>query len=94
MQQPNSINSDQMTMPLEERFADAVVAKGLQVPAIFFIELYKPLATIGGSACEVFSPFLTALLGVKSTSQMCELVSSRERLERVLTMIEAKAQRT
>ena len=94
MQQQNSTHSQQAAMPLEERFADAVVAKGLQVPAIFFIELYKPLATIGGSAFEAFSPFLVALLGVKWTSQMCELVSSRERLERVLTMIEAKAQRT
>jgi len=80
-----------MERSLEERFADAVVAKGLVAPAVFFLELHKPLTGLWMVGGEILSPLFSMLLGPKATEEVTKLFSSRESLERVLLLIEAKA---
>ena len=41
-----------------ERLVGWIVDRGLEAPAILFLEAYKPLAPIGGQALLFFEPFL------------------------------------
>ncbi len=53
-------HSEELTAEMRQ-FLDFIKEKKLESPAIFMLELYRPLVFLGDSLITVFNPFLTAL---------------------------------
>jgi hypothetical protein len=66
----------------------AVTRRGLTVPAIFILELHKPLVGMGRLAVEAFDPLLRFVLGSERSSAMLELLQSRAHIEYVVRELE------
>jgi len=71
-----------------ERVAKFVVERGLEVPALLFLEMHRPLANIGGHALLMASPFLGPIVGMplieaffKALSKPCGLDYLMARIE-------------
>lgn len=68
--------------------AAAVLARKLSVPAIFLLELHKPLAGIMREVVDVSTPFLHLLFGRSNVERARIVLSSRETLEALIVAIE------
>jgi hypothetical protein len=74
-----------------DSFADGIVRRGLTVPAIFLLELHKPLTGIGHLVAEAFDPLTRCLLGSERAATVLKLLESRAHVEYVLTRLEMTA---
>lgn len=74
---------------------DAIVVslsrRGLAVPAIFILELHKPLAGIGRLTVEAFDPLIRFVLGSERSAAVLELLQSRAHIEYVVRELERVA---
>lgn len=68
--------------------ANKINQRGLSVPAIFLLEMLKPLVFLGLSGAQAATPFLKMVLGVSQTEQLIELLSSRQHIEDLIQSIE------
>lgn len=73
---------------LIEGLAQRIVRCGLEVPAIFFLELNKPLAFITGQAGLVLAPTIAPFFGIDRVNGWAEIMSERENVERLIQRIE------
>jgi len=73
---------------LLERFADGITRRGLAVPAIFLLELHKPLSGLGHILAEAFDPLTRCLVGSERAAAVLKLLESRANLEFVITRLE------
>ena len=71
-----------------ERLAQQVVARGLAVPAILFLEMNKPIAFLLGQSVLLGAPALSPFLGVANVEDLAEVLSSRDNVEHLLRRIE------
>jgi hypothetical protein len=76
---------------LLDRIAAEVVRRGMVTPAVFFIELNRPLSFLAGQAAHVLFPFLAPLLGVSLARQLAELLEDPANVDRLLGKIERTA---
>jgi len=76
-----------------ELFVEGIVRRGLAVPAIFLLELHKPLSGLGHLVAEAFDPLTRCLLGSERAGAVLKLLESRDNIEYVLTRLEAGAGR-
>lgn len=89
---------DLWTEELTEAEADELIAKmageirrrRLEVPAVLFLEMHKPLSYVGSQAAIAFAPFLVPILGFERVNDYSRLFAKREYVERLLCAIEAK----
>lgn len=72
--------------------ADALVARGLGVPAIFMLEMQKPLSGLVAAGGAAALPILGALIGRQRCERMLSLFGSAEQLEALIAAIEAREQ--
>ncbi len=79
------------TEALLDRIAAEVVRRGMVTPAVFFIELNRPLSFLAGQAAHVLFPFLAPLLGVGLARQLAELLEEPANVDRLLGKIEQLA---
>jgi hypothetical protein len=80
--------SEERKQELIEALARFVVERGLAVPAVFFLQLHRPLAFVGSQAGIVFSPFLVALFGFERVDEYTQLMNERENWDRLIERIE------
>lgn len=80
-----------MSEQLITSIADGVQRRGLTVPAIFFLELYKPLTTVLHNVLIVGSPLATAFCGARRTKEFVQLFESREKIEELICLLESKS---
>lgn len=73
---------------LLERAAKVVVERGMEVPAILFLEMHKPLANLIGHAVWVTMPVWALFFGIATTNALGALLSDPERIERLIQRIE------
>ncbi len=73
---------------LLEMAAQVVVKRGMEVPAILFLEMHKPLANLIGHAVWVTLPVWALFFGVATTNALGALLSDPERIERLIQRIE------
>jgi hypothetical protein len=76
---------------LLDRIAAEVVRRGMMTPAVFFIELNRPLSFLAGQAAHVLFPFLAPLLGLGLARQLAELLEDPANVDRLLEKIEQLA---
>ncbi len=83
--------------PLTEEERDALLDKAsgeilkrkLEMPAILFLEMHKPLAYIGSHAALAFSPFLVPIVGFDNVNNYTRLLSDRKNVELLMQRLEA-----
>ncbi len=90
--------SSELTQEETERLLHKAVTKirgrKLEVPAILFAEMSKPLANLGGHAAVVFSPFLIPFFGFDNVNDYSQLISKRDNWERLIRLLEEPAAET
>jgi hypothetical protein len=74
-----------------DQLASRIVNSGLEAPAIFFLELHKPLATFGGLVAAFVEPLAMPFFGAERVREFRELIEDRDRLEQFIRCIESKA---
>jgi hypothetical protein len=77
------------TDQLIERVATEVESRGLQIPAILFLEMHRPLAGVGSQAALAFSPFIAPFTGMDNLRSFSQLARNKEALERLICRLEA-----
>ena len=75
---------------LFDRIAEEVVRRGLVTPAVFFLELHRPLGFLAGQATHLLSPFLGPLLGMQNVRLLARLLEDPASVDRLLERIEAR----
>lgn len=88
---PDAAQPPPVADTLLDRIAAEVVRRGMVTPAVFFIELNRPLSFLAGQATHVLFPFLAPLLGVALARQLAELLEEPANVDRLLAKIERLA---
>jgi|DewCreStandDraft_4_1066084.scaffolds.fasta_scaffold53337_2 hypothetical protein len=77
---------------LVEKIARAVVAKGLETPAILFLEMHKPLSFAASQGLIVASPLIAPLVGFDRVQSAQRLMAERQNVELLIRKIEDYAE--
>ena len=70
------------------KIAQKVVQWQMTVPAILFLESFKPLNYIGSQAMVFLEPFVGAVFDLKDYNLFRQMMEKRENVERLLQKIE------
>jgi len=87
---------DKLSEPLPEEdlaklvddFARAIVRRGLEAPAIMFLEMNKPLSYIAGQGVIVATPLIAPLVGADRMGRFSRFLQSPDNIERLIQRIE------
>lgn len=74
-----------------ERAAREVVRRRMEVPAVFMLEMHRPLSFLGSQALIVATPFLGALAGTDNVLKLSKLLEDSRNVERLVDRIEELA---
>ena len=70
------------------RLAKRIQSSGFVTPAIFFLEMTKPLALLGSHAMVFFGPIINAFIQADGYYRAAELFEEPDTIEFLLTEIE------
>ena len=84
---------DHRSANILEDYAALIRRKGLAVPAVFFLEMYKPLSVVASEGLRFFSPFLSPFVSRERLVLFFELLNDRTNLEWLIHLIEKKGER-
>ncbi len=76
------------------RIVDIIAKYGLYTPAAFFLTMGKPLAFLGSQAMFFAAPIAGVFVNEDMIEEYAHLMTDRENVERLLTMIEEREQKT
>ncbi|MHB0885313.1 MAG: hypothetical protein ACYC6V_06625 [Bacillota bacterium] len=68
--------------------AQQIHKRGLTTPAVFFIEMNRPISYVGGQAVHFFSPFVNAIFDSKLATEVGHLMSDRKNIDRLIDRLE------
>jgi len=83
--------SEQERDELIEKIAQNIHRRGLDTPAILFLEMHKPLSFFVSQTLIVTSPLIAPLVGFGGVSAASRLLENRENVERLIRRIEELA---
>jgi hypothetical protein len=84
------MNASQLEANLQD-LAERICRRGLSVPAVFFLELYKPMVALWRAMAVVGAPFLFFLGGKGLNDSLLRVLESRENIERLIVLIEERS---
>ncbi len=92
----------ELTEPLTEEqantlcrsIADRVVALGLASPAIFALEMHRPLSRLAGQAMVAATPVLAPVFGVEGVGNVSRLLYHPGGVDMLVRAIEERADRS
>jgi hypothetical protein len=70
------------------RLAERILDSGLVTPAVFFLEMAKPLALVGSHALIFFGPIITAFVNADGYYRAARLLEEPAHVEWLLRTIE------
>ncbi len=73
-----------------QALADVIGRRGYSDAAIFFLEMYKPLVGFGRECMAMAEPIGISLFGSRVLGQVREILKSRELIERLISLLEAR----
>ncbi|MDZ4786230.1 MAG: hypothetical protein SGJ02_09160 [bacterium] len=82
--------SDKVGVPDLAFLAEEIAKRRLSVPAIFILEMYKPLFGIFREATIISYPLLVPIVGAKLYKVSLTLLSSQDKIEELIKLIEAR----
>jgi len=71
-----------------EELARKIVNKGLETPAILFLEMHKPVAFVASQSLLMAGPFLAPLFGIEGVNRYSRLLGDRDNVELLIRRIE------
>lgn len=77
---------------LIDELARKIVGRGMETPAIMFLEMNKPLAFIASQSMLLASPFLAPIFGMEGVQKYSRLFSSPDNIELLIQRIEDRAE--
>ncbi len=83
---------EQETQEVIEEAASTIAKHRLEVPAVLFLEMHKPLSFVAGQAMVVAMPFLGPLFGPQKMARFTRFLQVRENVERLIQRIEELAE--
>lgn len=83
--------TDQEEEALIDKAAEQIVKRRMEVPAVLFLEMHKPLSFVASQAAVVFAPFIVPLMGYENAQNYTRLFQKRENVERLIRRIETMA---
>ena len=72
-----------------ERIAKKIHGSGFVTPAVFFLEMTKPLTLLGSHALVFLGPILNAFIQLENYYRTVQVLEDPENIELLLQMIEA-----
>ena len=70
------------------RIAKKIIDRGFVTPAVFFLELMKPLSLLGSHALVFFGPIITAFIRQDKYYRATELLEDPKNVEYLISEIE------
>ena len=70
------------------RIAQKIIDRGFVTPAVFFLELMKPLSLLGSHALVFFGPIITAFVRQDKYYRATELLEDPKNVEFLISEIE------
>lgn len=89
--QPEPGSSAEDKAQLIEKIAAAVADRGLETPAVLFLESYRPLGFIASQGAVMASPLVWALAPGVEMEALAALLDDREAIEQLIARIEELA---
>ena len=86
---PNSLPLPEQDSAFLQRLAEKIHSSGFVTPAIFFLEMTKPLALLGSHALVFFGPILNTFIQSENYYRTIQVFEEPENIELLLQMIEA-----
>lgn len=83
----------EMEREVLERLAKFIAERRLEAPALFFLEMHRPLANLGGHALLMASPFLGPIIGMPVVEAFYRALSKPGGLDYLMERIEELSQR-
>lgn len=71
-----------------DTLARKIVGRGMETPAIMFLEMNKPVSFLAGQSLLAASPFLVPLFGPEGVRKHSQLLSSPDGVELLIRRIE------
>ena len=71
-----------------DQYARKVTDKGMSVPAVFFLEMFKYLAFIFSQSMILFGPLATIFIDSKRYYDLSDILSNRNNVEYFICQIE------
>ena len=71
--------------------AEAVVRRGLQTPALFALEMHRPLGFIASQGLIVLGPLLGPLIGIERMQNAARLLREPDALDAIIARIEERS---
>ena len=71
-----------------QSFAERVVKRGLATPAVFMLEMHKPLCFFGSQLLLLGAPLLGAFFGFGRLSKIAALIEKRQNVDLLVRAIE------
>jgi hypothetical protein len=68
--------------------AEQVVKRGLETPAVFFIEMNRPLSFIGGQGLIFIAPMLGVFFNQNTVEEFAKMLEDRKNVDRLTDRIE------
>lgn len=87
--EPQSLSSKDLEGNLQN-LASAISNRRMGVPAIFLLEMYKPLTTAFHSAAIFSMPLVTMLVGTHLSNVLLQVLESRDLIEKLIQLLEIK----
>jgi hypothetical protein len=79
------------TEALLDKIAETVVKRRLEVPAVLFLEMHRPLAFLGSQALYFLTPVLGVAVRPEQISRLARLLDTPGGVERLIERIEYRA---
>ena len=76
-----------------DKLAKVAHDRGLNAPAIFFLELHKPLASLLHTASVFFAPMASPLFGSDRILSLQHILADRRNIEKLISKIETYSER-
>ena len=80
--------SEERQTELLEKLSRRLVKMKLGIPAIFLLELHKPLNFIGSQIMIILEPFVQAIFNFSDYRTFALMMEKRENVERLIQAIE------
>ncbi len=83
--------SEEQLQSLADSIAKPIVGRGLAVPAVLFLEMYKPLSFVASQSLMMAMPFLAPFIGAQRVADLSKVLKDRDNVELLLNRIEDMA---
>jgi hypothetical protein len=80
--------TEEQTTALLDKLEHEIRKRKLEVPAIMFFEMHKPLANIAGHFALATSPFLVPIIGYKNVNDYSRLLSKYDNVENLIVRLQ------